>query len=105
MAIEARYGGIFWSDLATRTPHSCRIPSTAEKNEAIISERHPEKAYEPLSYRVHGKPAHNYAVAVTEQAEKIREVTDGGRSLEETLDVAEREFGRHLRQAMNLREA
>lgn len=59
--------------------------------------------------RAHGKrfvgfPDHSYAVAVADQATRIREVTDRGRGLEDTLDVAEREFGRHVREALDLRE-
>lgn len=69
-----------------------------------IAERRPEKAYQSSSFRMHGFPDHSYAVAVTDQATRIREVTDRGRGLEETLDVAEREFGRHLQEVLNLRE-
>lgn len=70
-----------------------------------ISDRRPEKAYGSPSYRIHRFPDHSYAVAVTEQATRIREVTERGRGLEDTLDVGEREFGRHLQEALNLREA
>ncbi|HEY6252428.1 MAG TPA: hypothetical protein VI685_20935 [Candidatus Angelobacter sp.] len=82
--------------LENRNPHQVRLD---------ISERRPEKAYQSLSFHIHGDPAHSYATAITEQAEKIRQVTERGRSLEETLDVAERDFGRHLQQASNQREA
>src|SRR5262249_12877007 len=67
--------------------------------------RRPEKAHESPSFRMHGLPDHSYAVAVTDQATRIREVTERGRGLEETLDVAESEFGRHVQEALNLRES
>ena len=70
-----------------------------------ISERRPEKAYQSLSFHIHGDPSHSYATALTEQAEKIRQVTEQGRGLDATLDVAERDFGCHLQQALNQREA
>src|SRR5437588_841795 len=70
-----------------------------------IAERRPDKAYDSPSFRLHGQPDHSYAVAVLQQAEKIREMTDKGRNLEDTLDVAQREFGRHVQEAFNAREA
>ena len=77
---------------------------TSDQVRLAIAERRPEKAYESPSYRMHGFPDHSYAVAVADQATRIREVTDRGRGLEETLDVAEREFGHHVHEALHLRE-
>jgi hypothetical protein len=77
---------------------------TSDQVRVDMSERRPEKATERVSFRVHSAYDHSYAAAVTEQAEKIREVTDKGRGLEDTLDVAEREFGRHVHQALNMRD-
>lgn len=77
---------------------------TSDQVRLAIAERRPEKAYESPSFRMHGLPDHSYAVAVTDQATRIRAVTERGRGLEETLDVAEREFGRHVQEALNLRE-
>lgn len=77
---------------------------TSDQVRLAIAERRPEKAHESPSYRMHGFADHSYAVAVTDQATRIREVTERGRGLEETLDVAEREFGRHVQEALNLRE-
>jgi len=70
-----------------------------------IHERRPEKAYDSPSFRLHGQPDPSYAVAVVQQAERIREVTNGGRKLEDTLDVAQREFARHIQEAVNYRDA
>ena len=79
-----------------RTPDQVRVD---------LAERRPEKAYESVKFHIHGEPAHSYSIAVTEQAQKIRQVTEQGRSLEDTLDVAERDFSRHLQQTINQREA
>jgi len=78
---------------------------TSDQVRLAIAERRPEKAYRSPSYRMHGLPDHSYAVAVTDQATRIREVTERGRGLEETLDVAELEFGRHVQEALNLRKS
>lgn len=77
---------------------------TPDELQLAISERRPERAKDASSFRMHGLSDHSYAVAVSEQAHRIREVTDRGRSLEDTLDVAEREFGRHLQEALRQRE-
>jgi len=69
-----------------------------------IEQRRPERVYDSPSFRMHNQPDHSYAVAVVQQAERVREITADGRSLESTLDVAEREFGRHVHQAYNARE-
>jgi hypothetical protein len=70
-----------------------------------IAERRPERAYDSPSFRLHGQPDPSYAVAVVQQAEKARELTDKGRSLEQVLDAAQHRFGGHLREALNAREA
>ncbi len=77
---------------------------TRNQVQAEITQRRPERAYDSPSFRLHGKPDPSYAIAVVSQAEKIRAVTDHGRSLEQTLDVAQREFGRQLQEAINGRE-
>jgi len=69
-----------------------------------IHERHPEKAYDSPSFRLQGQPDPSYAVAVVHQAQKVREMTDQGRSLEDTLDVAAREFRRQVSDAVSARE-
>jgi hypothetical protein len=70
-----------------------------------ITERRPERAYDSPSFRLHGQPDPSYAVAVVQQAEKIRELTDKGRGLEQVLDAAQHQFASHLREALNAREA
>jgi hypothetical protein len=70
-----------------------------------IAERRPERAYDSPSFRLHGEPDPSYAVAVVQQAEKARELTDKGRSLEQVLDAAQHQFAGHVREALNAREA
>src|SRR6266481_5013838 len=70
-----------------------------------IAERRPERAYDSPSFRLHGQPDSSYAVAVVQQAEKVRELTDKGRSLEQVLDAAQHQFAGHVREALNAREA
>lgn len=78
---------------------------TPDDLQLAIAERRPDTAKESTAFRMHGLSDHSYTVAVSEQAHRIREVTDRGRSLEDTLDVAESEFGRHLQEALGQREA
>jgi hypothetical protein len=77
---------------------------TPDDLQLAIAERRPDRAKETPAFRRHGLSDHSYTVAVSEQAHRIREVTDRGRSLEDTLDVGEREFGRHLQAALSQRE-
>lgn len=70
-----------------------------------VAERRPERAYDSPSFRLNGQPDPSYAVAVVQQAEKIRDLTDKGRGLEQVLDAAESQFARHLQEAFNAREA
>jgi hypothetical protein len=70
-----------------------------------IAERRPERAYDSPSFRLHGQPDPSYAVAIVQQAEKIRELTDNGRSLDQVLDAAQQQFAGHVREALNAREA
>lgn len=70
-----------------------------------IAERRPERAYDSPSFRLNGQPDPSYAVAVVQQAEKIRDLTEKGRGLEQVLDAAESQFARHLQEAFNAREA
>jgi len=70
-----------------------------------ITERRPERAYDSPSFRLHGQPDPSYAVAVVQQAEKVRELADKGRSLEQVLDAAQHQFTGHVREALNAREA
>ncbi len=70
-----------------------------------IAERRPERAYDSPSFRLHGQPDPGYAVAVVQQAEKVRELIDKGRSLEQVLDAAQHQFAGHVREALNAREA
>jgi hypothetical protein len=70
-----------------------------------IAERRPERAYDSPSFRLHGQPDPSYAVAVVQQAEKVRELADKGRSLEQVFDAAQHQFAGHVREALNAREA
>jgi hypothetical protein len=70
-----------------------------------IAERRPERAYDSPSFRLHGQPDPSYAVAVVQQAEKVRDLADKGRGLEQVLDAAQHQFAGHVREALNAREA
>src|SRR5439155_1686601 len=73
------------------------------KNRKVLALALPRRITTPTTQP--GSPDHSYAIAVLHQTEKIREMTDKDRNLEDTLDVAQKEFGRHVQEAFNAREA
>jgi hypothetical protein len=70
-----------------------------------ITERRPERAHDSPSFRLHGQPDPSYSIAIVQQAEQVRELTEKGRGLEQVLDAAQNQFAGDVREALNAREA